>query len=353
MTEDGNVTSEVFTPKKSNLSRKAIEKNALRKSLASVSSERIPFRQTEDRPSYSKDHLNELKSSTPSTPKDLRSLSDVDDDTGKTLDVYAQSGQELYGIQGAIIPTEAEIKEKKERRARLANERDFISLDDDDGGSEISLLPRRKKVESRLVRDDEEVGEGFDEFVDDGRISLGKKAEREQKRKHKAEMRSLINEVEGSSDEDTDDSEADRNAAYEAAQTRAGMDGLQKDDPYDLSRQPKTPPRITPLPNLNACLERLQSALNSMDYSKMQKIKKMEEIQREKADIVSREIEIQELLKEAGKNYEKLRVEAGLTGTEHPSVSSNGQGVIEDVNSSRGLESIGNTPIASMTIESA
>lgn len=337
----------VFTPKKSNLSRQAVEKNALRKSLASsLSSEHLPFRQTEERPVYSKYYLDELKTSTPSTPKDLKSLSDVEDGQSKALDLAAKFGSDLELRQNSAIPTDAEIREKKERRARLAKEEEYINLSDDENESnEISLLPRKQKPETRLVRDDEDIAEGFDEFVDDGRVALGKKAEREQKKRQEAQMRELIDEAEGSSDEDTDDSEAERKAAYEAAQTRAGMDGLRKEDPYARPRRPKTPPKITPLPTLSACLERLQASLAGMQYTKMQKIKRMEELQREKADIAVREEEIQRLLKEAGENYEKLRAEAGLAEGEHP----NGQRMIGDRTSTpgRGLESLGNTPIAS------
>lgn len=344
--DDDDATAVVFTPKKSNLSRQAVEKNTLRKSLASsLSSEHLPFRQTEERPSYSKDYLDELKTSTPSTPKDLKSLSDVEDGQSKALDLAAKFGSDLELHQNSAIPTDAEIREKKERRARLAKEEEYINLSDDDESNEISLLPRKQKPETRLVRDDEDIAEGFDEFVDDGRVALGRKAEREQKRRQEAHMRELINEAEGSSDEDTDDSEAERKAAYEAAQTRAGMDGLRKEDPYARPRRPKTPPKITPLPTLTACLERLQASLASMQYTKMQKIKRMEELQREKADIAVREEEIQRLLKEAGENYEKLRAEAGLAEDEHR----NGQMMIGDATSTpgRGLESLGTTPIAS------
>ncbi len=345
--DDDSAPAVVFTPKKSNLSRQAVEKNALRKSLAStLSSEHLPYRQTDERPSYSKDYLDELKTSTPSTPKDLKSLSDVEDGQSKALDLAAKFGSDLEVRQNSAIPTDAEIREKKERRARLAKEEEYINIsDDEDESNEISLLPRTQKPETRLVRDDEDIAEGFDEFVDDGRIALGRKAEREQKRRQAAQIRELINEAEGSSDDDTDDSEAERKAAYEAAQTRAGMDGLHKEDPYARPRRPKTPPKITPLPTLTSCLERLQANLASMQYAKMQKIKRMEELQREKADIAVREEEIQRLLKEAGENYDKLRNEAGLAEGEYP----NEQRMIGDGTGTpgRGLESIGHTPVAS------
>lgn len=349
MTEDDEGgPSVVFTPKKSNLSRQAVEKNTLRKALAtSISSEHLPHRQNDDRPSYSIDHLNELKSSTPSTPKDIKSLSDAEDHEATILDVAAKFGTNLAMYKDAIIPTDAEIKEKKERRARLARE-EFIALSDEDESNEISLLSSKQKPETRLVRDDEEVAEGFDEFVEDGQIALGRKAERKQKRKHEAEMRQLIQEAEGSSGDDTDDSEAERKAAYEASQTRAGMDGLQKDDGTnnDRPRRPRTPPKITPLPNLNSCLERLQATLSGIQYSRMQKVRRMEELQREKSDIKAREVEIQRLLEEAGENYEKLRAEAGIEAGEN-NMGRDGKWLTQEGTPSRGLENLGNGPVES------
>lgn len=328
MTEnDGDDAPAVFTPKKSNLSRQAIEKNALRKSLAAnISSENVTLRQTDDRPSYSADALNELKTSTPSTPKELHSQSDVDSEESKALDLAAKFGSDLLVRDStSAIPTEAEIREKKERRARLAKEQDFIGLDDndaevedEDSDGERSLLPyakqKIKNEETRLVRDDEDIAEGFDEFVSDGRIALGKKAEREQKRRHEAEIRELINQAEGGSNSDTseDASETERKAAYEAAQTRKGMDGLDRGEDKIKPRRPRTPPRITPLPTLSACLERLKDQLAGKQYALMVKRKRMEEIQKEKADILVREGEIQRLLRETAERYERLREEAGL-----------------------------------------
>lgn len=315
MLEDDDSGTAVFTPKKSNLSRQAVEKNALRKALASsISSEHLPIRQSDDRPSYSIDHLNELRSSTPSTPKDLKSLPDTENTAGKALDLASKFGSSLAVYQDSAIPTDAEIKEKKERRARLAKE-EYIRLSDEDNDSnEISLLPRKQNSNTRLVRDDEDIAEGFDEFVEDGQIAVGRKAEREQKRRQKAEIRDLINEAEGSSENESDDSEAERRAAYEVAQTRAGMDGVQKGgqaaDRYPP--RPRTPPKITPLPNLNACRERLRDALSGIQYARTQKVRRMEELQREKADIAAREVEIQELLREAGDRYEKLRNEIDI-----------------------------------------
>lgn len=331
--DDDSSGSAVFTPKKSSLSRQAVEKNALRKTIAhNLSSEHLSFRQTEDRPSYSADHLNELKTSTPSTPKDLRSESDLNENS-TTLDLASKFGTDLaFQDFGSAIPTDAEIREKKERRARLAKEQDFINLSDEgaqeqeDSDGEMSLLPYAKqkpskKEETRLVRDDEDIAEGFDEFVSDGRIALGKKAEREQKKRNEAAMRDLINEAEGGNDSansEDDDSEAERHAAYEAAQTRKGMDGLRREEQSTRPMRLRTPPRITPLPTLAGCLEKLKQRLAGMEYARMQKVRTLEEIKKEKEDIRVREEEIQQLLKETGERYEKLRKEAEVGREDSP-----------------------------------
>ncbi|KAH0556209.1 hypothetical protein GP486_005864 [Trichoglossum hirsutum] len=352
--ESEDALSEVFVVKKSSLSRAAIEKNAVRKSLQhSLSAGRLPVRTgvVGDRPSYSKDHLNELRTSTPSTPKDLGSLStstDEDEDKPDSLNILEKFGAGGDTTDGLIIPSEAEIREKKERRARLAKENEFISLNDDSENGGV-LLPSRKKKESRLVREDEDLGEGFEEFVEDGGIFFGKKAERERSRRRRAEMEELIHEAEGSSTDETDESDIERRAEYEAAQTRAGAYALNRDEDI-RPPQPRTPPRITPLPSLSDALSRLQSALNSMEVTKTAKSKKLEDLLHQKSEISAREEEIQELLKDAGDNYEKLRLEAGL----HPAAAVDAKGLSEAVEAAlpsqlvlnRGLESFGNSPIA-------
>ena len=339
--ETREISSEVFNPKKSNLSRQAIEKNALRKSLAGGRPlDSLPTRPQDDenRPSYSRDYLEELKSSTPSTPKDLRS-SDDENDNKSSLDIISKFGPLATQDDFSIIPGEAEIREKKARRARLAHENEYMTLDDEEESNEVSLLDRRKNAETRLVREDEDIAEGFDEFVDDGRITLGRKAEREQRRRQRADMVNLINEAENSSEEDSDESEAERRAAYEAAQTAAGTYGKGPGEKRPPQR-PRTPPKITPIPSLNASLEWLHTALAGMESTLALKIQRMAELEHEKARIAQREVDIQRLLKEAGEDYERLRLEAeqvaNANGNGNGQNGSNGQVMVN-----RGLESFG------------
>ena len=258
--DNDNDRSNVFTPKKSNLSRIAISKNAARKSLAPN-----PIRQfDEQRPSYTATALNELKFSTPSTPNDLTPTAEP-----QTLDlVAAKFGTDLaLRTDDGIIPTTAEIEEKKARRKRLAQESEYLSLQaetSDQEANESNLEPRKnnKYGETRLVPEDEDIAEGFDDFVTDGRVALGRKAEKEQRRKRKEDMAALIADAEGNSgsnneedDGGSDDSEIERRRAYEAAQTRKGMEGLRRAEQEDRERRARTPPRITPLPSLAGIVE--------------------------------------------------------------------------------------------------
>lgn len=338
----------IFTPKKSNLSRIALAQNAARKSTLAAPDR---TRDDEQRPTYTADSLNELKSSTPSTPKELVPVPGSDD---IALDLASKFGTDLaLRAENGIIPTTAEIEEKKARRKRLAQESEYVSLhpenSDDEAAEDFLERPKNKYGETRLVPEDEDIAEGFDEFVTDGRVALGRKAEREQRRKRKEEIRGMIEEAEGAEsgsgdgDDGSDDSEAERNRAYEVAQTRKGMDGLRyPDQSAEGQQRPRTPPRITPLPSLQGCLEKFRERATLLRRQKESRMRRLEEVRREKVDIGEREVEIQRLLKEAGEVYERLRVEAGI--------AVDGQGLLGDGGGGEGggmgigLESLGTTP---------
>ncbi|CAG8032620.1 unnamed protein product [Penicillium salamii] len=308
MNEDEGEESEVIIPKRQGLGRRAVE-NSINNRLPGLS-ESISARlgQDSERPTYSNDYLKELRDSTPSTPK-----TNTDDETSKAVDVAAKFGEIMTVSGQSHIPSEAEIREKKARRARLAMEHGaeddgYIALDDNDAAhvDDWDAVARGEKEvkDTRLIRDDEDFAEGFEEYTEDGKISLGRRAEREKKRKDRETMRELINDAEGFSDEE--DSDLEEKAAYEAAQTRAAM-GHGKSDNLD---RPETPVKMTALPRLANSIERLRMSLASMEVSKTQMISRMEELRKEKADIAVREVEVQAMIKEAGENYERLKKEA-------------------------------------------
>ena len=346
---------ETFTPKKSTLGRRIVESNALRQS---ISSNRIPIRDNEDveeeRPKYSKDYINELKSSTPSRPISLDSHATVEDE--QTLDTSELEGATIVTKDSPApptsshIPTDSEIREKKVRRARLAQSQDFISLTDDGpltSSSQLSLLTHPKKPESRLVRDDEDFAEGFDSFVNDGRISLGKKAEREAKRRQRKEIADMIDQAEGSGSSESDDSEAERRAAYESAQRRAGMDGLARPE-EGAEAATQMLGKITPLPALGECIKKLKETLGGMEKELRERKRRKDELERENEEIGRREVEVQRLLVEAGQRLQALKADADVvalgTGSARDMVEGH-KALAGQLGSDRGLESFGGTPV--------
>ncbi|KAK1547844.1 hypothetical protein CPAR01_01811 [Colletotrichum paranaense] len=343
---DQGAKSGYTTPKKSTLGHQALENSALKN--------RLPMRSfrddDEDRPKYSKEYLSELQNETPNTPQNLTSLR-IEDEDGMDLDSSELEGalivnQDEFASQPAQtnILTEAEIQERKQRRARLAQEQDgdFISFDDtEDGGTSL----RKKKAETRLVAEDEDLGEGFDDFVEDGGLSLGKRAEREEKQRRRREMAEQIKMAEGDSGDESDASEAERRAAFEAAQTRSGMDGLEKPERNPTEQLLQVPPKITPLPSLTDCLSRLQATMRAMELELAEKKKRVDELTQEKDSIMVRKDEVQQLLNEAGQKY-TAAVGNGASvesTTQSPARQITNAGPSE-LRVERGLESLGTTP---------
>jgi len=354
--------ADVSTPKKTPLSQRVLENTALKKSI----SQRLPTRATgedEDRTRYSQAYLEELQSSTPNTPQNLASLR-IQDDDEMDLDSSELEGALIIESNDstaqsiaapAQVLSEAEIRERKERRARLAQEKEYISLsnsdEDERDGNYIALSTRtkKKKEEPRLVPEDEDLGEGFDEFVEDEGLSLGKKAEKEARRRRKHEMAELINAAEaGGREEDgetSDDSEAERRAAYEAAQTRAGMDGLHRPD--ELNGSTDGIPRMKPLPDLAESLARMHSLVSGLGEEVSKKRQRIADLEKEKAEIMEREAEVQKILDQAGQKYQSEFGAAGGIGAAGAAQSPFRPippGLAGDFPVERGLESLGATP---------
>ena len=302
----------------------------------------MPTRETEDnddQPSYNAASLQELKDSTPNTPRDLStdaSNSEVEDVSANTqaLDLTSKFGSSLSRYQQpSAIPSAAEIVEKKARRARLAKEQaaeEYISLDPSDPeldededenvmrdeNGRLVLKPKDKysQAESRLVRDDEDIMEDFEQFTEaDGKISLGRNAEAEAARRRKQEMATQIAEAEAASDSDSNASERERNEAFEAAQTKHGAYSAHTlNDPYADAR-PRTPPKISPLPTLDGVIERFRKQVSDLQTSRMQKLQEMEALQREKIRLGEEEIRIQRALRETADKFAALRAERGIS----------------------------------------
>ncbi|KAG6162539.1 hypothetical protein E4U48_007689 [Claviceps purpurea] len=343
-TEHG-VEDEVVTPQKPGLGKRALENSAVKRGIALRT---FPLRSADegedDRPRYSKEYLEELQSSTPSTPRDV---STIQAENGDDMEIDASELEGAVVVEyseavssskpGTRIFSEAEIREKKERRARLAQEQDVLSLEDDD----TTTFSRKKEDDGRLLAEDEDLGEGFDNYVEDGGLSLGKRAERERRKKDRQQMAELITAAEGHSSDDSSDSDAERRIAYEAAQSRAGLDGLKKPRQGASQDLLQIPPKITPLPSLSECMARLQTTLKAMESDLQAKTSHLEHLRKERQGIDKRKAEVQSLLDETGKKYQEVmsrgNVALGSAVTEGGQVNA---GLVGE----RGLDNLGTTP---------
>lgn len=325
-----------ITPKKtSTLSQRATENSAFRSSLSSRKLPTRSFGPEAEETSYSKEYLEELQSSTPNTPQNIAHLRIHDDDNepsstgaaigsdamdldpseleGAVVVPQADLSMSTFNTGSSHIPSAVEIRAKKERRARLAAEGGAYNSENDDEDNYISLAPNKKKDDTRLIAEDEDLGEGYDEFVEDARLELGKKGEREAARRHRREMAELIDAAEGADGDDGDegdaDSDAERTAAYEAAQTRAAMGvghhhiTAEKDSGVSGGTG-LVIPRMRALPELGESLARMRGLVQGVEEQAAAKRARIEALERERREIVAREAEVQEVLNQAGVKYQ-------------------------------------------------
>ncbi|POR31641.1 Uncharacterized protein TPAR_08134 [Tolypocladium paradoxum] len=332
---------EPITPKRVPLGQRALENRAAKRGMAIRGLPTRSLDDDDDRPKYSKEFLNELQSSTPSTPRDLSTLH-TDDADDMELDASELEGALVVDTPAAPSPkastqilSEAEIRVRKERRARLAQEEGFLAVEDEEEEDRFG----RKKDGTRLLHEDEDLGEGFDDYVEDGGLSLGQRAAKERRKRERQQMAELITAAEGHTSDSSSDSDAERRIAYEAAQTRAGLDGLKKAKKDPAGDVSQVPPKITPLPSVTECLARLQSTLKGMEEDIESKNARVEQLRREKEEINKREGEVQALLDETGRKYQEAMGQGRVEGA---AINASGPGA--ELARERGLDSLGTTP---------
>jgi hypothetical protein len=345
--------------------------------------------QDHDRPRYNKAYLDELRNSTPSTPHDPSTRASPSRDLIQTSENLELDLESKFGklpatsiASQSYIPSATEIQEKKERRARLAKEQvanaytattstagagdDFISLEAYDSDGEFRpqrmqvghyLAPAREK-DTRLIHEDEEIAEGFDEFTEDtGRVTLSKKGLREQSRRERENIRAMINAAEDTGSEnsnddgstDSDDSDHALRHQYDISQTHHALDGLSAHNSttQQLSR-PRQPSHITPIPKLSAGLSRLREIVSALEFERARVVKRQTDMQREMSENREAQEHIQKSLEEAGRELERLKEEHaaknGVQTEEQGRV--NGHGTAEGAEGNekvleRGLETFG------------
>ncbi|KAJ7816924.1 nineteen complex-related protein 2-domain-containing protein [Mycena olivaceomarginata] len=302
--EDEEGAGELFKVKKSNLSQRlSLGTHPSYASLfivASISPHRGP--------TYDKAYLNELKAN----PYDADMSMDMGD---MSADISMQSIESTDVFESeTFIPSESSIKVAKERRERIrktgvSHEDDFISL---------SVVKRPEESqgphpESRLMREEDELGEGDDEYAEytsaQERIALGKKSRKLEASKRRDDMKELIADAE-ETDEETDE--------WEQEQIRRGAQA-----PVDASPAPKVKetykpapsrclvcldmpvaytflvPPSTPLPSLGPALARLTQQLTQLTTSHASNTAALTNLGQERTEVDDREKEMRQMVEKA------------------------------------------------------
>ncbi|KAJ3784612.1 nineteen complex-related protein 2-domain-containing protein [Lentinula aff. detonsa] len=292
---------EVFKLKKSKLSRNLTLSKQSTKFPDNL--DQATISPSHNGPIYDAAYLNELKKSTPSSRAPPQASADPYD-ADMSVDVSMDSGDvsmvdvvDITGDSDTLIHTESTIKQAKERRERLRksgvpSSEDYISMSvtrkvDDQG----------PHPESRLVREEDELGEGDDEYAEytsaQERIALGKKSRKVEVTKRREMMEELITEA---ADEDEESTE------WEHEQLRRGGHlklNSSSSKATKLTYVPAQIPPAAPIPTLNSALTRLTQQLAQLTTSHVSNTASLNTLAQEREQVDAREQELRTLVEKA------------------------------------------------------
>ncbi|KAI0330494.1 GCFC-domain-containing protein [Cubamyces sp. BRFM 1775] len=297
--EEGD--GEVFKLKKSNLSRKVALRNDL-PGLTPVPPESNTAQRSTG-PTYDAAYLNELKASTPMArpPMATENTISYDGDVSMDLDSAAQTSlltplNDSMQDGEAAIPSASSILAAKQKRERLRSTKasggeDYISL----SLTKRDDYSKGPHPESRLVREEDELGDADDEFAEytsaQERIALGKKSRKVEAQKRREEMNEMIVDAE-EEDEETRE--------WEQAQLRRG--GLQPEAAEPAPKpvyKPAPIPSVTPIPTMGAAMARLTQSMSELTMSHAEHSAAMSKLGEEQRLLEQREKEMREMIAKA------------------------------------------------------
>ncbi|KAG2155910.1 GCFC-domain-containing protein [Suillus bovinus] len=285
---------EVFKVKKSSLSQK-LSLSARPANVLPVSLDQATITpRSNGAPVYDQAYLSQLKASTPSSRRTTVAEgydADVSMDPGET----SVETTEISVDVDTAIPSESSIlsaKQKRERMRTHGTEDDFISL----SVTKRDTVPQGPHPESRLMREEDELGEGDDEYAEytsaQERIALGKKSKKLEASKRKDAMQEMI------ADADEEDEET---MEWEREQLRRG-------GPFPTSREvspakqvykPAEIPTSTTIPSLGPATDRLSQSLTTMTTSHATNVKAAASLDDEREQLDVRESELREMIAKA------------------------------------------------------
>ncbi|KAI0322031.1 nineteen complex-related protein 2-domain-containing protein [Amylostereum chailletii] len=299
---DDEEGGEVFKVKKSSLSKKLTlgTHPASPGNLPSDLDQANISAHTDRGPVYDQAYLSELKASTPSSrprpPPDDTHDGDVAMDTSGMGDTTIETVN-VFGNDDPVILSQSSILAAKEKRERLRmsaskGEDDYISLSVTKHGEGY----QGPHPESRLVREEDELGEGDDEFAEytsaQERIALGRKSRKKEASQRRNNMKELIADAE-EVDEETQE--------WEQEQIRRG--GMAADDDTPMAAKPvyhAAPiPPVTAIPTLEPAVARLASAMTTLTASHTHNTTSMASLAAEQAQLDKREAKLREIVAKA------------------------------------------------------
>ncbi|KAH7885246.1 GCFC-domain-containing protein [Phlebopus sp. FC_14] len=288
--EDGEAES--FQIKKSSLSRRLKLGTHPANNLPATLDQATISTRTNGAPVYDQAYLSELRASTQSTGRPANNEAyDADlsmnvDDVADTLDASGET----------VIPSQSSILAAKERRERLRStgaEQDHISLSVTRRG-DVSQGPH---PESRLVREEDELGDGDDEYAEytsaQERIALGRKSRKAEASNRKDAMQEMI------ADANEEDEET---MEWERGQVRRG--GLHSEIPTETLPMKQVYkaapiPSSTSVPALGPAMERLAQSLATLTASHASNTRAVASLVDEREQLDVREVELRQLIASA------------------------------------------------------
>ncbi|KAF8551693.1 GCFC-domain-containing protein [Imleria badia] len=198
-------------------------------------------------------------------------------------------------IYDTVIPSQSRIVAAKERRERLRvgtaeQEQDYISL----SVTKLPDISQGPHPESRLMREEDEVGEGDDEYAEytsaQERIALGKKARKAEASKRRDTMKEMIAEV---VDEDEETLEWEREQLR-----RGGHDPASASGPTPVKQiyKPVRIPPATDIPALGPAIERFQRSLASLSDSHALNTDAINSLAEQRTELDTRETELRSMI---------------------------------------------------------
>ncbi|TFY79609.1 hypothetical protein EWM64_g4406 [Hericium alpestre] len=293
--------AEAFKVKKSSLSRKLAlgTHPASAGNLPTTLDQASISSRSNGGPIYDQAYLSELKASTSMSRPTL--TGDISYDADISMDVDASGATMVSAVDlvetEMAIPSQSSVLAAKQKRERLRGiapaDEDFISLS----------VTRREDTyqgphpESRLVREEDELGEAEDEFAEytsaQERIALGKKSRKAEAGKRRGEMIELIAEAE-EVDEET--------AEWEQEQLRRGgmryMDETERISAKPVYKPMPIPP-MTAIPALDPSMARLTQLMTNMTTSHAQNAASVASLAAEHERLDERETEMREMIAKA------------------------------------------------------